>query len=280
MNHPSKTEPLQGKTAWVTGSSRGIGRVIADHLASLGANVAIHGTSTHSTRAFNEADSLDAVAQEIAQTYQRDILAVAGDLADHDTVQTLTAQIQQRLGPIDILVNCAGGDIGAQGTMGANAGKPLSNDAIFIDLADIKSVLDRNLMTCILCCRAVAPAMMERKAGWIVNIGSVGGTVGRDHGVIYGTAKAAVHHYSRGLAAQLRPYNVYVNVVAPGSTMTPRFLASRTIDEGQRTAENTLERYGHSIEIARAVEFFVTPASSYVTGQVLRVDGGSQLWPA
>lgn len=272
--------PLQDKIAWVTGSSRGIGRVIADHLASLGAQVAIHGTTPHSTRAFNEADSLDAVAQEIAQKYDRTILPVTGDLSDDATVRTLVEQIQQQVGPIDILVNCAGGDIGAQGTQGENGGKPCSNDAIFIDLADIKSVLDRNLMTCILCCRAVAPSMMERKAGWIVNIGSVGGTAGRDHGVIYGTAKAAVHHYSRGLAAQLRTHNVYVNVVAPGSTMTPRFLASRAIDENQQTAQNTLDRYGHSIEIARAVEFFVTPASSYVTGQVLRVDGGRQLWPA
>jgi len=273
-------QPLHDKIAWVTGSSRGIGRVIADHLASLGARVAIHGTSPHSTRAFNEADSLDAVAQEIAQKHDQEILAVAGDLTDDATVQKLTTQIVQRFGQIDILVNCAGGDIGAQGTMGENAGKPRSNDALFINLDDIRSVLDRNLMTCLLCCRAVAPAMLERKAGWIVNIGSVGGTGGRDHGVIYGTAKAAVHHYSRCLAAQLRPHNVYVNVVAPGSTMTPRFLASRAIDETQSTAQHTLNRYGHSIEIARAVEFFVTPASSYVTGQVLRVDGGNQLWPA
>jgi len=273
-------QPLQDRIAWVTGSSRGIGRVIADHLASLGARVAIHGTSPHSARAFNEADSLEAVAQEIAQKYGGEILPVTGDLTDDATVQALVTQITQRLGQIDILVNCAGGDIGAQGALGKNGGKPLSNDAIFIDLADIHSVLDRNLMTCILCCRAVAPAMIARKAGWIVNIGSTGGTGGRDHGVIYGTAKAAVHHYSRCLAAQLRPYNVYVNVVAPGSTMTPRFLASRAIDEAQRTAENTLDRYGHSIEIAQAVAFFVTPASSYVTGQVLRVDGGRQLWPA
>ncbi len=273
-------QPLYDKTAWVTGSSRGIGRVIADHLASLGARVVVHGTSPHSTRAFNEADSLDAVAQEIAQKYGSAILAVAGDLTDEVTVQTLAGQIVQHFGQIDILVNCAGGDIGAQGTMGENGGKPRDNDALFMSLEDIKHVLDRNLMTCLLCCRAVAPAMMERKAGWIVNIGSVGATGGRDHGVIYGTAKAAVHHYSRCLAAQLRSHNVYVNVVAPGSTMTPRFLASRAIDETQRTAQDTLNRYGHSIEIARAVEFFVTPASSYVTGQVLRVDGGNQLWPA
>lgn len=274
------SQPLQDKIAWVTGSSRGIGRVIADHLASLGAQVAIHGTTPHSTRAFNEADSLDAVAQEIGQKYNRAILAVTGDLTDEATVQRTVATITQHFGRIDILVNCAGGDIGAQGTLGDNGGKPRHNDALFMDLADIRSVLDRNLMTCILCCRAVAPAMMARKSGWIVNIGSVGGTGGREHGAIYGTAKAAVHHYSRCLAAQVRTDNVYVNVVAPGSTMTPRFLASRAIDENQRTAQNTLDRYGYSLEIARAVEFFVTPASSYVTGQVLRVDGGRQLWPA
>ena len=273
-------QPLHDKIAWVTGSSRGIGRVVADHLASLGAQVAIHGTTPHSTRAFNEADSLDAVAQEIGQKYNRPVLPVTGDLTDETTVQHAVDTITQQVGRIDILVNCAGGDIGAQGTLGENSGKPRNNDALFMDLNDIRSILDRNLMTCLLCCRAVAPAMMERKAGWIVNIGSVGGLGGRDHGVIYGTAKAAVHHYSRCLAAQLRPYNVYVNVVAPGSTMSPRFLASRAIDASQQTAQNTLDRYGHSIEIARAVAFFVTPASSYVTGQVLRVDGGRQLWPA
>lgn len=271
-------QPLKDKTAWVTGSSRGIGRVIADHLASLGARVAVHGTSPHSTRAFNEADSLEEVAKIIADENEAEVLAVHGDLTVEATVKQIVAQIEAGLGPIDILVNCAGGDIGHQGTMGENAGKPLSNDAVFVSLDDVKTVLDRNIMTCILCCREVAPGMMERKSGWIVNIGSIAGTVGRGEGVIYGTAKAAVHHYSRGLAHQMRPYNVYVNVVAPGPITTPRFLASRPIDQTQQTAENTLERYGQSIEIAKAVAFFVTPESSYVTGQVLRVDGGLQLW--
>ena len=122
--------------------------------------------------------------------------------------------------------------------------------------------------------------MMARKSGWIVNIGSAGGLAGREQGAIYCTAKAAVHEYSRCLAAQLRPYNVYVNVIAPGPITTPRFLASRPIDESLKTAEETLERYGQSMEIARVVEFLVSPASSYITGQVLRVDGGRQLWPA
>ena len=272
-------QPLLERTAWVTGSSRGIGRVIADHLASLGAQVAVHGTSPTSTRAFDEADSLDAVAQEIAQAHGHEVLSVWGDLTNEVTVRRLAAQIRDRFGGIDILVNCAGGDIGVQGTIGENAGKPLTNDAVHISLADIRTVLDRNLMTCILCSREVAPEMMARMKGWIVNIGSTGAMMGREEGAIYSTSKAAVHQYSRCLAAQMRPYNVYVNVVAPGHIITPRFLASRVIDEELQHATSTLERYGQSIEIAQAVAFLVTDVSSYVTGQVLRVDGERQLWP-
>ena len=271
---------LGDKVAWVTGSSRGIGRVIADHLAELGAKVAVHGTSPTSTRAFNEADSLEAVAQAIAAAHGSAVLAVWGDLTDADTVKRAAEQIRQKFGQIDILVNCAGGDVGSQGTMGENAGKPLSNDAVFVALEDVRAVLDRNVMTCILCCREVAPEMMDRKAGWIVNIGSIGGLSGHAGEAIYSTAKAAVHEYTRCLAAQLRPDNVRANAVAPGPIITPRFEASRPIDEARKVTDGTLERYGWPIEIARAVEFLVTQDSSYVTGQVLRVDGGIQLWPA
>jgi 3-oxoacyl-[acyl-carrier protein] reductase len=280
MDINSIEKRLTGKVAWVTGSSRGIGQVIADHLASLGAKVAVQGTSPTSTRAFNEADSLEAVAQTIAKTHKTAVLPVWGDLTDEATVKHLAAQIRKEFGRIDILVNCAGGDIGAQGTTGKNAGKPQFNDAVFITFADLKSVLDRNLLTCILCCREVAPEMIDRKSGWIVNIGSNSGLVGHAEEAIYATAKAAVHEYTRCLAAQLRPYNVRANVVAPGPIITPRFVASRPTDEAKKRTGGSLDRYGWPIEIARAVEYLVTTDSSYVTGQVLRVDGGSQLWPA
>jgi len=272
---------FDGRVAWVTGSSRGIGRVVATHLAQLGASVAIHGTSPTSTRAYGEGNSLADVVREVeSEVPGARVMAVHGDLTDDAVVASVASEIQSQFGDIDILVNNAGGDIGAQGTMGENAGKPIANDGIDISVADIRSVMDRNLMTCILCCREVAAGMRARKRGWIVNIGSIAGLGGNASSVIYSTSKAAVHEYTRCLAAQLRRDNVYVNAIAPGEIITARFLASRETDERRKVEDGTLTRYGWPMEIARSVEFLASGDSSYITGQVIRVDGGAQLWPA
>ena len=271
---------LEGKVAWVTGSSRGIGRVVASHLADLGAKVAVHGTTPTSTRAFNEANSLEGVAQEIAESSGSEIIAVHGDLTNPDTVASNHQEIVDKLGPVDILINNAGGDIGSTGTSGPNAGKPIVNDAIEASLEDIRTIIDRNLTTCILVCKAAVPGMMERNQGWVVTIGSIAGLAGHRSEVAYGTAKAAVHEYTKCLAAQMRPYGVYANVIAPGEIITPRFVASRPTNNDRKVTEGPLTRYGWPMEVAKAVEFFVTADSSYVSGQVLRVDGGAQLFPA
>ncbi len=158
-----------GRTAFVTGSSRGIGRTIATHLAALGASVAVHGTTATSAQAFGEADSLEAVAHAIAAEAGSTIVPVPGNLAEPGTVAEVVRTIRAALGRIDILVNCAGGDIGAAGTGAPMGGRPARNDALLISLADLRSVLDRNLMTCLFACREVAPDMIARKSGRIIS---------------------------------------------------------------------------------------------------------------
>ncbi len=151
---------VSGKVTWVTGSSRGLGRAIAAHLAILGSTVAIHGTTPTSTRAFDEADSLESVARSIADEHGVKVLPVHGDLSNEAAVKRIVAEIRSKFGRIDVLVNCAGGDIGGRGTSGPRGGKPDPNDALFILLEDLRAVLDRNLMSCILTCREVAPEMI------------------------------------------------------------------------------------------------------------------------
>jgi 3-oxoacyl-[acyl-carrier protein] reductase len=271
---------LAGKTAWVTGSGRGIGKEIAAHLARCGANIIVHGSTPGSPRAFKEGESLLAVAETIARETGVETLHVYGDLTDPSVVKDLTSQIRSHFGHIDILVNNAGGDIGAGGVRAPKAGKPDENNAVFISLEDLKIILDRNLLTCIYACREVVPEMIERKSGWVVNIGSIAGLAGLAEGAIYATSKAAVHEYTRCLAVMLRPYGVYANVIAPGDTLTERFKMSRPLEESRLKNLGSLERYGLPIEVAKTVEFLVSEASSYITGQVIRVDGGRQIWPS
>ena len=271
---------LTGKTAWVTGSSRGIGKEIAVHLARCGANMIVHGSTLGSPEVFKEGESLPAIAKNIARETGVETLHVCGDLTDPAVVKDLVSQIRSRFGHIDILVNNAGGDIGAKGVRAPKAGRPDENNAIFISLEDLKIILDRNLLTCIYACREVVPEMIERKSGWVVNIGSIAGLTGLHEGAIYSTAKAAVHEYTRCLAVMLRPHGVYANAIAPGDTLTERFKASRPLEDSRLKNLGSLERYGLPIEVAKAVEFLVSEASSYITGQIIRVDGGKQTWPS
>jgi 3-oxoacyl-[acyl-carrier protein] reductase len=121
---------------------------------------------------------------------------------------------------------------------------------------------------------------MERRSGAVVNVGSIAGLQGIEASSIYGSAKAAVHEYTRCLARYLREYDIRVNAVAPGEIVTPRFVASRPVEEDRMAEAGTLTRYGRPIEIARVIEALTGEAGSYITGQVIRVDGGAQCWPA
>jgi NAD(P)-dependent dehydrogenase (short-subunit alcohol dehydrogenase family) len=258
---------LEGKTALVTGSSRGIGRAIALRLATAGADVAVHDYDEHAAAEFGEASGPEETVAAIAAIGRRSLF-VAGDVAETAAVAAFTRQAREALGRIDILVNCAGGDIAAGG------GKPVPNDCLEIPDADLRAILDRNLLGTMHCCRAVAPEMAGRGEGKIVNIASVAGEMGCANGSIYAVAKAAIIHYTRCLAAQLRPAGVNVNCISPGAIRTARFLATRTLSPERLQDRGRLTRLGEPEDIANAVLFLASPLADYVHGQTLRVDGG------
>ena len=265
---------LAGKVALVTGAGRGLGRAFAEKLAALGADVVIHGMREDGPAEYGEGTTLTSVAQEVGQAHGVRTWRVLGDLTRSDDIARIIADSEAALGPIEILVHNAGGDIAASG------GKPNPNDAIDIKEEDVRAVLDRNLLSTILTCQAVARGMMERRRGRIVTIGSVAAFKGRTNGSIYAVAKAGMTHYTRCLADQLRSYDITVNCIAPGDTRTGRFLGTRAVDQNRLVETGTLDRIATVDEVARVVEVFAGPLGAFVSGQVLRVDGAGQCWAA
>lgn len=263
---------LTGKTALVTGAGRGLGRAFAERLAALGCNVGIHGMREHGPAEYGEGTTLTETAREIGKQFGVKTVRVLGDLTVNGDVERVVSEVTNALGSIDILVHNAGGDIAAAG------GKPNPNDAVLIKEADVRSVLDRNLISTIFVCQQAARGMMERKSGRIITISSIAAFRGIANSAIYATAKAAVVEYTRCLAVQLREHNINVNSLAPGDTRTGRYLGTRKVDETRLASEGTLDRIALVDEVARVVDFFAGPLGAFVTGQVLRVDGGSQCW--
>jgi 3-oxoacyl-[acyl-carrier protein] reductase len=268
------TRLLEGQVALVTGAGRGLGRAFAERLAALGCPIGVHGMREHGPAEYGEGTTLSDTARAIGEAHGVPTCRVLGDLSDGAEVERVVAAVEAELGPIAILVHNAGGDIAAAG------GKPDPNDAVTIKEVDVRAVLDRNLLSTILVCQQVARRMMARRRGRILTISSIAAFQGRAHSSIYATAKAGVVHYTRCLAAQLRPYEIAVNTLAPGDTRTGRFLGTRAVPKERLIEAGTLERVATVDEVARVVEFFAGPLGAFVSGQVLRVDGGAQCWPA
>jgi len=265
---------LEGKTALVTGAGRGLGRAFAERLAALGCQVGIHGMREQGPAEYGEGTTLTETAREVGAQFGVKTIRVLGDLTKPEDIARINAEVTAGLGPIDILVHNAGGDIAAAG------GKPNPNDAVHVKQEDVRSVLDRNLLSTIYLCQEVAKKMMERRTGRIVTISSIAAFRGFANQAVYSTAKAAVIEYTRCLAMQLREYNITVNSLAPGDTRTGRYLGTRHVDPARLVTEGTLDRVALVDEVARVVDFFAGPLGAFVSGQVLRVDGGSQCWPS
>ncbi len=186
---------LEGQVALVTGAGRGLGRAFAETLARLGCSVGLHGMREHGPAEYGEGTTLTDAAREVGAQFNVATRPVLGDLTQMEDVERVTGTIVAALGPIEVLVHNAGGDIAAAG------GKPDPNDAIMVKQEDVRAVLDRNLLSTIFVCQVMARQMMQRRRGRIITISSTGAYGGRENGAIYATAKAAAIQYTRCLAA-------------------------------------------------------------------------------
>ena len=233
---------LEGKTALVTGASRGIGRAIAVELAAAGASVVVGYRSGQ-----QEAEE---VAREIGGR------ALQADVADPESARALV----EAAGDIDILVNNAG----------------LTRDGLIARMSDDdwRTVIETNLSSVFYTCRAVARPMMRKRAGAIVNVSSIVGVHGNGGQTNYAASKAGIIGFTKSLARELGSRNVRANVVAPGYVQTQ---LTEVLPEEARQAmlqQTPLGRLGDPRDVAGAVRFLCSDEASFVTGEVLLVDGG------
>jgi dehydrogenase/reductase SDR family protein 4 len=250
---------LDGKIALITGGSRGIGRAIALAFAEAGADVVV---SSRNKRP----PELEKVAEEI-RAKGRKALAIPAHVGKKEDVQNLVQKTLQELGRIDILVNNAGTN-------------PVLSSMVDLEEEAFEKVLEVNLRGPFLMSKAVAKEMIKQGGGRIINISSISGLRARADGTgAYCISKAALNMMTQVMARELAGHNILVNAIAPGSIKTEFSRVNWTDPErrAQRIREVELRRFGEPEEVAGLTLFLASEASSFVTGEIIRVDGGQTI---
>jgi 3-oxoacyl-[acyl-carrier protein] reductase len=242
---------LTGKAALVTGGSRGIGRAIAHRLATQGADVAF------SYRG-NETAAKDAAAE--IEALGRTAVAIQGDVSDPDSAEAVVKAALEAFGKIDILVN--------------NAGITRDDLIMRMSIDAFREVLETNLFGAFYMTKAVTRPMLKAKGGRIVNITSVSGQAGQMGQANYSSAKAGLIGLTKATARELASRSITCNAVAPGFVLTELTSSLPEALQAQLIERTPLGRFGTTEEIASAVAFLASDEASYITGQVLAVDGG------
>lgn len=248
---------LKDQVAVVTGGSRGIGRAIALGLASQGAKVAVIYKGSK--------EAADALVGEI-QAKGSSAISIQADVADYDRVKAVVEEVEKTLGPVNILVNNAG----------------MIHDDLFVRLEPDQwnKVIQTNLGGTFNFCHAVAFPMMRRRAGRIVNISSVAADYVNPGQTNYAASKGAINSFTKALAVELATRGVTVNAIAPGFIETDMSAAVRNKAGDMIKKFIPMKRYGQPDDIANMAVFLAGPQSSYITGQVITVDGGLSLGAA
>ena len=251
------TETQERRAAVVTGSTRGIGREIARELAAAGMNVVVNSSSEKSLPA------AEALAAEIAGEFGVEAVAVAANVADEAEANALIAAATDAFGRVDVLVN--------------NAGITRDGLAARMGDEDFDAVIDINLKGTFHCCRAAAKVMMKQRWGRIINMSSVVGVYGNAGQVNYAASKAGVIGMTKTLAKELARRNITANAVAPGFIATDMTDALSDSQKEAIVGRIGSGRLGEPADIAHLVRFLASDEASYITGQVICVDGGMSL---